>query len=46
MSEVVVTLDGRVGHERQAAEELHPDDGVDEEEHAHQHANVWQGLLK
>ncbi len=28
----------------QAAEELHADDGVDEEEHAHQHAHVGQGL--
>ena len=44
MSEVVVPLDGRVGQEGQAAEELHPDDGVDEEQHSHQHADVRQGL--
>ena len=46
MSEVVVTLDGRVGYEGQAAKELHANDGVDEEQHAHQHANVWQGLME
>ena len=45
MSEVVVPLDGRVGDQREAAEELHPDDGVDEEQHPHQHADVRQGLL-
>ncbi len=28
----------------ETAEELHADDGVDEEEHAHQHAHVGQGL--
>jgi hypothetical protein len=44
MSEVVVALDGRVGDEGEAAEELHPDDGVDEEQHTHQHADVWQCL--
>ncbi len=46
MSEVVVALDGCVGHKGQAAEELHTDDGVDEEQHAHQHADVWQGLME
>ena len=27
--------------EDQVAKELHPDDGVDEEEHSHEHADVW-----
>jgi hypothetical protein len=44
MSEVVVPLDGRVWNEGQAAEQLHADDGVDEEQHPHQHANVRQSL--
>ena len=28
----------------QIAKELHPDDGVDEEEHPHQHAHVGKSL--
>ena len=44
VSEVVVALDRSVGDEGQAAEQLHADDGVDEEQHPHQHANVRQSL--
>ena len=44
MSEVVVPLYGRVGDEGQAAKQLHANDGVDEEQHPHQHADIWQGL--
>ena len=44
MSEVVVPLDCCVGDEGQAAKQLHAHNGVDEEQHAHQHANVRQGL--
>ena len=35
---------GGGGVHDQAAEELHPDDGVDEEQHSHQHADVRQVL--
>ena len=28
----------------QVAKELHPDDGIDEEEHSHEHADVWKCL--
>ncbi len=44
MPEVVVPLDGRGRVEHEAAEQLHAHDGVDEEQHAHQHANIRQGL--
>ena len=44
MSKVVVPLDSRVGVHDEGAEQLHPDDGVDKEEDAHQHAHIWQGL--
>ena len=33
-----------VGIEVDVAENLHPDDGVDEEEDAHQEADIGQGL--
>ena len=46
MSEVVVSLDGGVGVERDVAEHLHADDGVDEEQHHHQHHDVRQSLEK
>ena len=38
--------DGEEGEddEDQVAEELHPDDGVDEEEHPHEHADVGKRL--
>ena len=40
--------DGEEGEddEDQVAEELHPDDGVDEEEHSHEHAHVGKCLNK
>ena len=44
MSEVVVPLHGGVGVYDQVPEQLHPDDGVHEEEHPHQHAHVRQRL--
>ena len=44
MSEVVVSLDRSVRHQGQAAEELHSDDGIDEEQHPHKHADVGQSL--
>lgn len=43
-AEVVVPLDGCVRVEVDVAEELHADDGVDEEEHDHEHHDVGQGL--
>ena len=42
--EVVVAFNGSVGVQVDVAEELHPDDGVDEEQHDHQHHDVRQGL--
>ena len=44
MSEVVVPLHGGVRVDDQVPEQLHPDDGVHEEEHSHQHAHVRQRL--
>ena len=44
VSEVVVPFDGRLGVERDVAEELHPHDRVDEEQHHHQHHHVWKSL--
>ena len=44
MPKVVVPLDGRGGVHDQGTEELHPDNRVDEEQHSHQHADVWQGF--
>ncbi len=44
MPEVVVRLDGAGGIEGERSEQLHADDGVDEEEHSHEHADVGQRL--
>jgi hypothetical protein len=46
VSKVVVPLDGRVRVQSDVAEQLHPDDGVDEEEHQHQHHDVGKSLKK
>ena len=43
---VVVPLDCRRGIEGEGAEELHPHDGVDEEQHAHEQAHVGKSLRK
>ena len=43
-AKVVVALDGGGGVEGEGAKELHPHDGVDEEEHAHQQAHVGKSL--
>ena len=43
-SEVVVALEGGARVELDVAEELHPDDGVDEEQHEHEQPDVRQGL--
>ena len=44
VAEVVVPLDGRFRVQGDVAEELHAHDGVDEEQHDHQHHDVGQGL--
>lgn len=41
---VVVALDGSVGIQVDVAEQLHAHDGVDEEQHHHQHHDIRQGL--
>ena len=43
-AEVVVSLNGCVGVKGDVSEELHPDDGVNEEQHHHQHHHVRKGL--
>ena len=42
--EVVVSLDRGVWIERNVAKHLHAHDGVDEEQHHHQHHDVRQSL--
>ena len=41
---MVVALEGGARVELDVAEELHPDDGVDEEQHEHEQPDVRQGL--
>ena len=43
-TKVCVSFDGSVGVKVNVAEQLHPDNGVDEKKHHHQHHDVWQGL--
>ena len=45
-AKVGVSLNGSVGVKVDVAKQLHADDGVDEEQHHHQHHDVWQGLKK
>ncbi len=44
VSEVVVALYGGLRVQGHGAKQLHPHDGVDEEQHAHQHADIWESL--
>ena len=44
VAEVVVALEGGARVELDVAEELHADDGVDEEQHEHEQPDVRQGL--
>ena len=44
VSEVVVALEGGARVELDVAEELHADDGVDEEQHEHEQPDIRQGL--
>ena len=41
---VVVPLDGGCGVHLEGPEQLHPNDGVDEKQHAHQHTNIGKRL--
>ena len=41
---MVVALEGGARVELDVAEELHPDDGEDEEQHEHEQPDVRQGL--
>ena len=44
VAEVVVALEGGARVELDVAEQLHPDDGVDEEQHEHEQPDVRQSL--
>ena len=44
IAKVVVPFDGRVGIQNDVSKQLHPDDGVDEEQHDHQHHDVRKSL--
>ena len=45
-AKVGVSLNGSVGVKVDVAEQLHADDGIDEEQHHHEHHDVWQSLKK
>ena len=44
MPEVVVPLDGGEGIHHKVSKQLHPNDGVDKEQHSHEHAYIGQSL--
>ena len=46
VSKVIVSINGSVWIIGNVSEHLHTNDGVDEEQHDHQHHNIRQGLQK
>ena len=44
VSKVVVSLNGSCWIQNHTAKKLHSNNGIDEEQHGHQHADIWKSL--